>query len=74
MDLAAVLQGVFLLIVLLCPLSILAITGWAAWSRRRTGASGRPGVTEPRSAVDESEISRMHVAIGAQDAQGPSSR
>lgn len=69
MDLALVLQAVFLLIVLLCPLSIVVIAGWAAWSRRRAGASGRPAATEPRSAVDDAEISRMRLAIGAQDAQ-----
>ena len=74
MDLAFVLQAAFLLIVLLCPVSIVVIAGWAAWSRRRAQAAGRPDVTEARSAVDESEISRMRVAIGAQDEQAARER
>ena len=74
MDLALLLQAVFLLIVLLCALSTVAIAGWSAWSRRRAGATGRAGTTKPRSAVEEAEISRMRVAIGRRDAQAPRRR
>ncbi len=55
MDLALVLQAAFLVIVLLCPLSIVALIGWSAWSRRR-----RPsGHAVARSATDDAEIRRM---------------
>lgn len=54
MDLALVLQAAFLVIVLLCPLSIVAAIGWSAWSRRR-----RPGHAVARSATDDAEIRRM---------------
>ena len=67
MDLALVLQTAFLLIALLCPLSLVALAGWAAWSRRRQGPSGGPGAGEPRSAVDESEIARMRGDSAAQE-------
>lgn len=53
MDLALVLQAAFLVIVLLCPLSIVAAIGWSAWSRRR------PGHAVARSATDDAEIRRM---------------
>ena len=68
MDLALVLQAVFLVIALLCPISLVALAAWAAWSRRRA-RTDHPDVTEPRSAVDESEIARMRRATGAQDTQ-----
>ena len=69
MDLAFVLQAAFLLVVLLCPLSIVALAGWAAWSRRRARASGGPAATEAPCAADAAEISRMRVEIGRQGAQ-----
>jgi membrane protein implicated in regulation of membrane protease activity len=55
MDLALLLQAAFLVIVLLCPLSIVAVLGWAAWSRRRH----RPGHAAERSPTDDAGIRRM---------------
>ena len=63
MDLAFLLQAVLLLTVLLCPLSIVAIAGWAAWSRRRSRAHDG---AEPRSVADEGEISRMRSGTAGQ--------
>lgn len=63
MDLALLLQGVFLLTALLCPLSIVAIAGWAAWSRRR--ARAHDGAAS-RSVAEEGEISRLRSATAPQ--------
>jgi acyl-coenzyme A synthetase/AMP-(fatty) acid ligase len=59
MDVALVLQTAFLVIVLVCPLSLVAVVGWTAWSRRRR----RPdhGPVAP-SATDDAEIRRMRAA------------
>jgi membrane protein implicated in regulation of membrane protease activity len=56
MDLTSLLQAVFLLMVLLCPLSIVAIAGWAAWSRRQSRAHDETG---SRSVAVDGEISRL---------------
>jgi membrane protein implicated in regulation of membrane protease activity len=55
MDLALLLQAAFLVIVLLCPLSIVALVGWSAWSRRRH----RSDHPVARSVTDDAEIRRM---------------
>lgn len=67
MDLAFLLQAVFLLTVLLCPLSIVAIAGWAAWSRRRSRAHDGAGGAEGRSVADAGEISRMRSGMAVQE-------
>lgn len=64
MDLAVLLQAVLLLIVLLCPLSIVVIAGWAAWSRRRSRV---PDGAKSRSVADDAEISRMRSGIAPQE-------
>lgn len=74
MDLAFLLQAVFLLVALLCPLSIVALMAWSAWSRHRARASGAPGGAPAQSAADTAEISRMRASIAGPQARGRSRR
>ncbi len=74
MDLAILLQAVFLLTALLCPLSIVALMVWGAWSRRRARGSGGPGGAPTQSPADTAEISRMRARIAEPPAQGRTRR
>jgi membrane protein implicated in regulation of membrane protease activity len=56
MDLALVLQAIFLVTVLLCPLSAVAVIGWSTWSRRRRRSDDGQFA---RSATDDAETRRM---------------
>lgn len=74
MDLAFLLQAVFILVALLCPLSIVALMAWSAWSRHRARASGAPGGAPAQSAADTAEISRMRANIAGPQARRRSRR
>lgn len=51
----------YLLFTLLCPLSMIALMGWWAWSMRssRSGSQAAP----VRSARDEEEITRLRAQL-----------
>jgi flagellar basal body-associated protein FliL len=58
----------FLLFTLLCPLSMVGLMGWWAWSMRRTSKSDS-GQAPVRSATDENEITRMRAQLDQLEAQ-----
>jgi hypothetical protein len=47
---------------LLCPLSMVAMMGWWAWSMRRTGQQSSCHAPR-RSAADEAELTRMRAQL-----------
>lgn len=53
----------YLLITLLCPLSMVAMIGWWAWSMRPSRTSSRRG-GPVRSATDDAELTRLRAALG----------
>jgi hypothetical protein len=57
----------YLLVTLLCPVSMIAMVGWWAWAMRR------PKQAPARSAADDAEITRMRAhldQLGAHDRDG----
>lgn len=59
----------YLLFTLMCPLSMVALVAWWAWSMRRP-ASGSSGQNAPvRSAVEEAEMSRMRAQLDQLEGQ-----
>ncbi len=60
---------VFLLSTLLCPLSMVGLMGWWAWSMRRPSNGASRGHTPARSASDENEITRMRAQLDQFEAQ-----
>ena len=72
MDLAFLLQAALLSVVLLCPLSFVAMLAWSAWSRRRASPEDTPDAPAEQSATDESEVARMRARLDAPDAKAPS--
>lgn len=58
----------YLLFTLMCPLSMVALLGWWAWSMRRT-SSGSSQPAPARSAADENEIVRMRAQLDQFEAQ-----
>ena len=59
----------YLLFTLMCPLSMVALVGWWAWSMRRSGGGGSCEKAPARSATDEAEITRMRAQLDQLDAQ-----
>ncbi len=59
----------FLLFTLLCPLSMVGLMGWWAWSMRRPGNRASHGHAPVRSASDENEITRMRAQLDQLQAQ-----
>jgi uncharacterized iron-regulated membrane protein len=57
----------FLLFTLLCPLSMVGLMGWWAWSTRRT--SKRASDAPVRSTIEENEITRMRAELDQLQAQ-----
>ena len=51
----------YLLVTLLCPLSMIALVGWWAWAVRR--ANKVPAAAPTRSAADDAEITRMRAHL-----------
>ena len=51
----------YLLFTLLCPLSMVALMGWWAWSMR---GRKQPAAAPVRSAADEAELTRLRAALG----------
>jgi uncharacterized iron-regulated membrane protein len=58
----------YLLFTLMCPLSMVALVGWWAWSMRRSGGSSSQQAPA-RSAAEEAEITRMRAELDQLDAQ-----
>jgi uncharacterized iron-regulated membrane protein len=61
-------ETAYLLFTLLCPLSMVALVGWWAWSMRRSDNGSQQ--VPARSATEEAEIARMRAQLdqlGAQD-------
>lgn len=61
-------ESAYLLFSLLCPLTMVGLMGWWAWSMRRSKANGAQQVPV-RSAVDENEITRMRAQLDQLEAQ-----
>jgi uncharacterized iron-regulated membrane protein len=59
----------FLLFTLLCPLSMVGLMAWWAWSMRRPGNRAGTGHAPVRSASDEIEITRMRAQLDQLQAQ-----
>ena len=59
----------YLLFTLMCPLSMVALVGWWAWSMRRTSGGSSCQKAPARSAADESEIVRMRAQLDQLEAQ-----
>ena len=51
----------YLLVTLLCPVSMAALVGWWAWAARQ--AKKTPAAAPVRSAVDDAEIARMRAHV-----------
>lgn len=65
----------YLLFTLLCPLSMVALVGWWAWSMRHSSGGNSGCEKQPvRSAEDESEIARMRAQLDQLDAQARDDR
>lgn len=60
---------VFLLFTLLCPLSMVGLVGWWAWSMRRPSNGASRGHASVRSASDENEITRIRAQLDQLQAQ-----
>lgn len=60
---------VFLLFTLLCPLSMVGLMGWWAWSMRRPGKRASDSHVPVRSASDQNEITRMRAQLDQLEAQ-----
>jgi hypothetical protein len=58
-----------LLFTLLCPLSMLGLLGWLAWSMLRPSNRARQGHAPVRSASDENEITRIRAQLDQLEAQ-----
>lgn len=58
-----------LLFSLLCPLSMVGLMGWWAWSMRRPGNRASRGHAPVRSAGDEIEITRMRAQLDQLEAR-----
>lgn len=52
---------VYLLVTLLCPVSMIAMVGWWAWAMR--GPKKAPAAAPSRSAADDAEITRMRAHL-----------
>lgn len=57
----------YLLVILLCPVSMIAIVGWWAWAMR--GSKATPVAAPGRSAFDDAEITRMRAHLDQLEAQ-----
>ena len=53
----------YLLFTLMCPLSMVALVGWWAWSMRRPASGSGREVEPARSAAEEAEIARMRAQL-----------
>jgi uncharacterized iron-regulated membrane protein len=60
---------VYLLFTLLCPLSMVALMGWWAWSMRRPSNGVGRDDAPVRSTTDENEITRMRAQLDQLQAQ-----
>lgn len=59
----------YLLFTLMCPLSMVALVGWWAWSMRRSRGGSSSQQTPARSAAEDAEITRMRAQLDQLDAQ-----
>jgi uncharacterized iron-regulated membrane protein len=60
---------VLLLFTLLCPLSMLGLMGWWAWSMRRTASGNGGPQAQVRSVKDENEITRLRAQLDQLEAR-----
>ena len=58
-------EAAYLVFTLLCPLSMVALVAWWAWSMRRTGKGAPARGESARSVTDEAEMARMRVRLQA---------
>ena len=67
----------YLLVTLLCPVSMIAMVGWWAWAARRA-TTNSPAASPARSAADDAEITRMRAHLDQLEAhsrdQDPAAR
>lgn len=56
-------EAAYLLFTLLCPLSMVALVAWWAWSVRRSSSGGSSGSAPVRSTADDAEIARMRAQL-----------
>jgi type VI protein secretion system component VasK len=61
-------EAAYLLFTLLCPLSMVALVAWWAWSMRRSSKSAPSTGESARSVTDEAEMVRMRARL--QELQG----
>ena len=59
----------YLLFTLMCPLSMVALVGWWAWSMRRSSGASSSAKAPARSAAEEGEITRMRAQLDQLGAQ-----
>lgn len=64
----------YLLVTLMCPLSMVALVAWWAWSMRRSSSGSAPDRTPAKSATDEREILRMRAQLDQLEAQARDER
>lgn len=57
----------YLLVTLLCPVSMVAMMGWWAWAMR--GPKKSSAAVPARSAADDAEITRMRAHVDQLEAQ-----
>lgn len=62
-------EWAYLLFSLICPLSMVGLLGWWAWSMRRSHQGNRAQQTPVRSGTDENEITRMRAQLDQLEAQ-----
>lgn len=53
----------YLLFTLMCPLSMVALVGWWAWSMRRSSSASAAQKAPARSATEDNEIVRMRAQL-----------
>jgi hypothetical protein len=58
-------EAAYLLFTLLCPLSMVALVAWWAWSMRRSGRGASATGESARSVTDEAEVARMRARLHA---------
>ncbi len=61
-------EAAYLVFTLLCPLSMVALAAWWAWSVRRSSKGAAATGESTRSVTDEAEMARMRARL--QELQG----
>ena len=59
----------YLLFIWMCPLSMVALIGWWAWSMRPSSSGSNRHKVPARSAAEESEIVRLRAQLDQFEAQ-----